>query len=391
MNTQNPEIIKNTILHIFTTEGRLLSKKEVVKITKLSNRAVKGELDNLEKEGYLKKTGGQYHLIKTTEPAKIIKRSTREIQKDMIKTRLRNSILNIFMTFRDTDSILTQATICTLVEGNYTKNQIRNTLKELVNDKKLTALGLGNYSLINVEPKKVEATEKKRVRGTTDKIREIILNLPPKFDYTDVQQEIGQDLAKDRIEGSLYYLVKQKELFKVSPGKFSPVNTKSIVKPKQISATQAREVKKDIKRKETQISATQAREIAEKRKLFVRLQLGYKSLGSDYALVIKLGPGLIKELNWEKGNLYEMFWSYEERCITLSPDATGSKLFCNDCDTYELVIPLPEGVGAQFPKPNLKQSGGKHAEIDIPMEQVKRTYKHDVHIYLHNVQHIEYV
>ena len=377
MGTPNLQIVRNTILNFFKVEERLLTKKEIVKKTKFTNRIVKDVLTDLTTEKYLKREGTNFSLIKSFSREKA---SKGEIQK---------ALLNIFKNLEDTDKNLKVDVLFVLLENKYEKQQIHNGLSYMVKINLLERSSRGIYTLAAgtthaaLKERKIDTSHV----GITEDIRTILPQLAPKFEIKEVSKLLAGKYTRVQISNSLRHLTDVGELSRITFGIYSVIAAPKH-EHKEILLTDALEEKKESIIRKEEVLCTDALHAAKK---FVKLQLGYKKLEGDYALVVKFGGTILKQKGWDMKQPLMLAWVYELKRLRIFPFSDGFKSFLNNDGICEVVFPLPEGTEHQFPKPFVSQSDEKHKDINIPMENVTYIGNDDIVISLLNVDGIDYV
>ncbi len=381
-----PAIIRNTILDIFKTEQRLLSKKELVRITKFTNRHVKDILSDLISEGFLQRETSGYQLIKAV-------RSDEDIDTSVwTRGNIQRDVLKIFNSLKDEDLDINN--LIGFLDGKYDIKQVRNCLSRLTKTDSLLQIKPGLYMLTGktenfipvVRPHNSRIPDSKKpakvyALGLYAQIRNIFPKLTPPFNSAHVIDLMPATYTHRQIYNGINYLVGTQEVVRLSTGVYKIANQKEVIN--EVNVGEALEEKKELVIQEKEISCVKA---LEAHKTFIKLQLGHKTLGGDYSIVIKIGAAILKGYDWKEKQIVTMNWISELKRMRIFPADVGFEFFMNDKGVYEVVIPLPEGTGHLFPKPM-----ANHSEINITEAHYSLGKDKDLIISLEGVRGIEYV
>ena len=383
MNHDTPiEVRYNTILHVANEQKRSLTKRELVKLTKVSNQVIKHDLSALVKQGYFKKEGSKYIIIKTLEGNPTLPPPSDP------RLEVQGPILEVFKNLKETDSTLSIQDLDMLLDKKFKRQQLYSGLYFLVKSGKLKRVKTGNYMLVEMEisPKTKVPRDNSKYEGITGDIRSIFSKMPEKFTVEDVLNKLEHKCPRNIISTILSHLKVSGELTHVSHGVYTIKDNPD----KEISPTDAIDEKEEKFIREKEISAAKAVEESQK---FVRLQLGYKKFDGDYALVIKIGAALAKAKGWKDGDTLMIGWTYDMRLLRIYPYSGDRccRLIENSNHAFELVCPMPEGTDYMFPKPVVLPGLDKNPDIEIPITQITYLKGSDIRISLKDVKGINYV
>ncbi|KKL46237.1 hypothetical protein LCGC14_2347560 [marine sediment metagenome] len=224
MPKTNPQIIQNTILERFNTEKRVLTKKDLVRLTKFTNRCVKDALTILETEKFLHRDTSGYQLIKTLKSV--------EVPPNLPEQHgdINTDVLSIFDSLKGEN--LNSTNLMGFLDEKYNQRQIKNCLARLVRKSSLVKIDRRLYTLPGEIKKPMvikPALPGPYGTGLYRLMRTLFSSLPSPFNSKQFIDLVPDTYSNRQIRNGIDYLVTTGELMRLRQGIYTVVNKKAIV------------------------------------------------------------------------------------------------------------------------------------------------------------------